>query len=71
MGIQDKDKRTFADSNELHDGEETEGIFEGIYLTELCLDQDPQAVLKNKMENFDEADLINPTLAHRERMMKQ
>ena len=34
-----------------------EGMFKGTCLTELDLDQDPQAVLKNKMGNFDEADL--------------
>ena len=34
-----------------------EVMFEGIVLTALDLDQDPQSELKNKMENFDEADL--------------
>ena len=30
-------------------------MFKGPGLTALDLDQDPQAVLKNKMRNFDEA----------------
>ena len=34
-----------------------EGMFEGTGLTSLYLYQEPQAVLKNKMGNFDEADL--------------
>ena len=34
-----------------------EGMFKGPGLTEFYLDQDPQAELKNKMRNFDKADL--------------
>ena len=30
-------------------------MFDGTDLTELYLDQDPQAALKNKIGNFDEA----------------
>ena len=33
------------------------GVFESIGLTELVLYQDPQAALKKKMGNFDEADI--------------
>ena len=32
-------------------------MFEGTSLTEIYLDQDPQAALKNKMGKFDEADI--------------
>ena len=34
-----------------------EGMFKGTDLTELDLDQELQAALKNKIGNFDEADL--------------
>ena len=34
-----------------------EGMFKGTCLTELDLDQDPQAALKNKIGNFYEADI--------------
>ena len=49
-----------TDPNELHSGEETEGLFEGTGITKLYLDQDPQAALKNKIGNFDEAELQKP-----------
>ena len=55
MVIWDKDKCTFTDSNYLHNEIAMEGMFEGTVLTALYIDQDPQAVLKNKMGNFDEA----------------
>ena len=55
MGIWYKEKRKLTDPNELHNQEAMEGMFEGPGLTALDLDQDPQAVLKNKMRNFDEA----------------
>ena len=32
-------------------------MFEGTSLTEIYLDQDPQAVLKNKMDKFDETNI--------------
>ena len=35
-------------------------MFEGTSLTEIYLDQDPQAALKNKIGNFDEAELQKP-----------
>ena len=34
-----------------------EGMFEGTFLMEIYLYQDPQALLKSKMGNFDESDL--------------
>ena len=57
MGIWDKYKRTFIDPNELHNEEAMEVMFEDTGITALYLDQYPQAALKNKMGNFDEADL--------------
>ena len=57
MGIWDKEKRTFANSNELHNEESMEGVFKGTGLTALYLDQEPKYVLKNRMEYFDEANL--------------
>ena len=60
MGIWDKENCTFTDPNELHSGEEMEGLFEGTGITKLYLDQDPQAALKNKIGNFDEAELQKP-----------
>ena len=57
MGIWDKDKRTFTNTNKLHDKEKIKGMFEGTWLSALYLDQDPKFTLKNKMGNFDEADL--------------
>ena len=56
MGIWDKENCTFTDPNELNNEESMEGTFEGTGLTELYLDQDPQAELKKK-GNSDEADL--------------
>ena len=55
MGIWDKQKHTFTKPVELHNEEAMEVMFEGTGLTALYLDQDPQAALKNKMGNFDEA----------------
>ena len=55
MGIWDKDKRAFTEPNEMHNEEAMEYMFKGTGLTALYLDQDPQAALKNKMGNFDEA----------------
>ena len=57
MGIWDKYKRTFNNPNDLHNEELMEGMFEGTGLTALDLDQDPQAALKNKIVNFNEADI--------------
>ena len=57
MGVQDNDKSTFTNLNELHNVEGMEGMFKVTGLTALHFDQDPQAVLNNKMGNFDEADL--------------
>ena len=57
MGIWDKEKHTFASPNKLHNEEATEGMFEDSGFMALYLDQDPQAALKKKMVNFDEADL--------------
>ena len=57
MVIWDKDKRNFTYPSELHNEEVMEGMFEGTGLMEIYLYQDPQAVLKNKMGNFDEVDL--------------
>ena len=57
MGIGDKEKRTFADPNELHNEEAMEVIFEDTGIAALYLDQNPQAVLKKKMKNLYEADL--------------
>ena len=57
MDIWDKDKRTFTEPNELHNEEAMEGMFKITGLTALYLDQDPQAVLENKMGNCDKADL--------------
>ena len=56
MGTWDKYKRAFTDTNELHNEEDMEGMFEGTGVKALELDQDPQAALKNKMRNFHEAD---------------
>ena len=56
-GKRDKERRTFTNPNELHNEEAMEGMFKGIGLAALDLYQDPQAVLKKKMGNFDEADL--------------
>ena len=57
MGIWDKYKCTFTNQNEIHKEEAMVGVFESIGLTELVLYQDPQAALKKKMGNFDEADI--------------
>ena len=57
MDIWDQYKPTFTKPNELHNGKSTEGIFEGTGITALDLDQDPQSAMKNKISNFDEADL--------------
>ena len=57
MVIWDKYKCTFTDPNELHNEEDMEGMFKGTGLTVLYLDQEPQTALKNKMGNFDDADL--------------
>ena len=57
MGIWDKYKRTLTNPNDLHNEEATEIIFEGTLIKELDIYQDPQYALKNKMGNFDEADL--------------
>ena len=57
MGIWDKDKRTFTNPNNLHNEEAMEGMFEGTWIMALYLYQVPQYALKNKMGNFDEADL--------------
>ena len=57
MGIWDKDKRTFAKPNYLDNQDAMEGMFEGTGLTELYLDQDQQAVVRNKMGKFDKADI--------------
>ena len=57
MDIWDQYKPTFTKPNELHNGKLTEGIFEGTGITALDLDQDPQSAMKNKISNFDEADL--------------
>ena len=53
----EKDKRTSAKPNELHNEEAMGSILEGTCLMELDLDQDPQADLKNKMRIFDEANI--------------
>ena len=55
MGIWDKEKHTLTDPNELHNEETMEGMFEGTGITASYLDQEPQAALKKKMRNFDEA----------------
>ena len=57
MGIWDKYKCTITEPNELHNEKAMEGIYEGTGLTALDLYQDPQSALKNKMGNFDEADI--------------
>ena len=57
MGIRDKEKRTFTDPYELNNEESMQVMFKGTGFTALNLDQDPRALLKNKMGNFDEADL--------------
>ena len=57
MGTWDKYKRAFTDTNELHNEEDMEGMFKGTGLTVLYIDQEPQTELKNKMGNFDDADL--------------
>ena len=57
MGIWDKDKRTFTNPNDLHNEGVMEGMFNGTGLNSLYIYQDPQAALKNKIGNFDEADL--------------
>ena len=57
MGIWDKEKRIVINPNELHNEEAMGGMFKGTSLMALYLDQDPQYELKNKMANFDEADL--------------
>ena len=57
MVIWDKDKRNFTSPYELHNEETTEGMFGDTVIMELDIDQDPQAVLHNKMGNFNEADL--------------
>ena len=57
MGIWNKENSTFAYPNELHNEEAMEGMFESTGLAVLDLYQDPQAWLKNKISNFDEADL--------------
>ena len=57
MGIWGKEKCTFTNPNELDNEEAMEGIFKGTGITQLYLDQDPQAALKNRMGNFDGADL--------------
>ena len=46
MGIWDKDKLTFTNSNELHNGEVVEFMFKGTGLLTLYIDQDPQSALK-------------------------
>ena len=56
-GIWYKEKRTFADPNEIHNEEAAGGMLESTGIMELYIDQDPQAALKNKMLNSDEADL--------------
>ena len=53
MGVWDKDKPTSTDPDELYNEEVMEGIFEGTGLTELDLDQDPKAGLRNIKGNFD------------------
>ena len=60
MGIWDREKSNFANTDELHNEQATEGMFEGTGITELDLDQETQAALRNKMEDFDEADLQKP-----------
>ena len=57
MSIWDKDKRTFTNPNELHNEEEMKSMFEGIHLKTLYLDKYPRGALKNKLGNFDEADI--------------
>ena len=57
MGIWDKEKCTLTDPNELHIEEVIECMLKGTGITALDLYQDPQSALKNKMGNFDGADL--------------
>ena len=52
MGIWDKGKRTFADSNELHNEDAMEGMFEVTGLAALDLDQVPQAAFNNTFGGF-------------------
>ena len=54
MGIWYKYKRTFTEPNDIHN---EEAMFKGTCIAEFDLDQDPQSALKNKMGNFDEADI--------------
>ena len=57
MDTWNKYKRTLTDLNELHNEEAMGGTFEGTGLTEFDIYQDPQDALKDKIGNFDEADL--------------
>ena len=52
MGIWDKGKRTFADSNELHNEDAMEGMFEVTGLAALDLDQVPQAAFNKTFGGF-------------------
>ena len=57
MSIWDKEKRTYTDPNELYNEKAKDSMLKGTGLTELDLNQDPQAALKKKTSNFDEADI--------------
>ena len=71
VGLWYKDKCTFTDPNELHNEESMESIFEGTGITALDLDKDSQFALKNKWEIFMRRIFRNPTIWHKDSIMKQ